>query len=150
MHGEQETSNAPRMTCTLIHVALLGVAAWIYFGGGNEFISGWLTDEPTPSGDLTRRIVLFSFGIALFLRINLTLFYLLKRRFDWAELGGVVFALFLYQVVFALLGGRETGPMDLLDIVAIAIFLFGGYLNTGSELQRKRFKNKLGSEDHEV
>lgn len=142
MHGEQEISNAPRTTCTLVHIAFLGIAAWFYFGGGTEVISSWLNGEPTPSGNLTRRIVLFSFGVVLFFRIGLTLFYLLKRRFGWDELGGVTFALFLYQVAFALLGGRETRPIGVLDVVAIAIYLVGSYLNTESELQRKRFKDK--------
>ncbi|MFQ6115222.1 MAG: methyltransferase family protein [bacterium] len=141
MHGQQETLNAPRIICTLAHIAFLGIVAWIYFGGGTEVISGWLRDEPTLSGNLTRRIVLFSFGIVLFFRISLTLFYLLKRRFDWAELGGVLFALILYQVVFALLGGREAKPIGVLDIIAIVFFLIGSYLNTGSEFQRKRFKD---------
>jgi len=142
MYGEKETTKALRIICTLVHVAFLGIAAWIYFGDGTEVIFGWFGSESPYSGNMARRIILFSFGVVLFLRISLTLFYILKRRFDWAELGGVLFALFLYQVVFALLGARETKPIGILDVVAIAIFLAGSYLNTGSELQRKRFKDK--------
>ena len=81
MHGEQENSKAPRITCTVLHVAFLGMAAWIYFGGGIEFITAWVGSEPKVSGNLARRTVLFSFSVVLFLRICLTLFYLLKRPF---------------------------------------------------------------------
>jgi hypothetical protein len=97
MHGEQENSKAPRIACTVLHVAFLGMAAWIYFGGGIEFITGWVGSEPKVSGNLARRIMLFSFSVVLFLRICLTLFYLLKRRFGWEEFWGVIFALFVYH-----------------------------------------------------
>ena len=139
MHGEQEHSYTTRIICTLLHLVFLGIAGWIYFAGGIEVISGWLGGEPAPTGDLARRIILFSFGIVLFLRITLGLFYLLKRKFGWEEFGGVTFALFVYHVVFALLGAQANTPINALDIVAIALFLVGSYFNTGAEWQRKRF-----------
>jgi protein-S-isoprenylcysteine O-methyltransferase Ste14 len=142
MHGEQETSHATRTVCALLHLAFLGIAGWIYFAGGAEIISGWFSGEPAPAGDLARRIVLFSFGIVLFLRMNLAFFYLLRRKFGWDEFGGVLFALFVYQVLFAMLGASTHTPIGALDVVAIAIFLVGSYLNTGAEWQRKRFKDK--------
>jgi steroid 5-alpha reductase family enzyme len=92
------------------------------------------------AGNLERRILLLSFGVLLFARMTLTLFVLLKRRFPWNELGGVAFALFVYHVGFASLGAGETAQLGILDLVAIGLFLFGSYLNTGSEIQRKRFK----------
>jgi protein-S-isoprenylcysteine O-methyltransferase Ste14 len=141
MHGEQEHSYTTRIICTLLHLVFLGVAAWIYFAGGAEVISGWFSGEPAPAGDLARRITLFSFGVVLFLRMNLAFFYLLKRKFDWEEFGGVLFALFVYQVVFALLGAWKNAPMGALDVVAIALFLVGSSFNTGGEWQRKRFKD---------
>jgi steroid 5-alpha reductase family enzyme len=141
MHGEQEHSHTTRIICTLLHLFLLGVAGWIYFAGGAEVISGWFSVEAVPAGNLARRIILFSFGVVLFIRMNLAFFYLLKRRFDWEEFGGVLFALFVYQVVFAMLGARASTPFGALDIGAIALFLVGSYFNTGAEWQRKRFKD---------
>ena len=142
MHGEQEHSYTTRTVCTILHFVFLVVASWIYFAGGNEVILGWLGGEPAHAGDLARRIILFSFGIVLFLRITLGFFYLLKRKFGWEEFGGVLFALFVYHVVFALLGARANTPIGALDIVAIALFLVGSYFNTGAEWQRKRFKDE--------
>jgi protein-S-isoprenylcysteine O-methyltransferase Ste14 len=142
MHGEQEHSYTTRIICTLLHLVFLGIAGWIYFAGGIEVISGWLGGEPTSVGNLARRIALFSCGIVLFLRITLGLFYLLKRKFGWEEFGGVVFALFVYHVVFALLVAQTNTPINALDIVAIALFLVGSYFNTGAEWQRKRFKDE--------
>jgi steroid 5-alpha reductase family enzyme len=142
MHGEQEQSYATRTVCTLLHLVFLAIAGWIYFAGGAEVISGWLGGEPASAGNLTRRIVLFSFGVVLFIRMNLAFFYFLKRRFGWEEFGGVLFALFVYQVVFAMLGARASTPIGALDIAAIALFLVGSYFNTGGEWQRKQFKDK--------
>lgn len=142
MHGEHETSNSSRIVCTLCHLVFLGAAYWIYFGGGAVFISEWLTGETTLAGNPGRRMALFSFSIILFLRMNLALFYLLKRKFGWDELVGVLFALFVYQVLFSLLGVRENRPIGALDIFAIALFLTGNYFNAGSEWQRKRFKDR--------
>lgn len=142
MHGEQETSHASRIICTLLHLVFLGIAGWIYFVGGAELISEWFGGEPTSAGNLARRIALFSFGVVLFLRMNLAFFYFLKRKFGWEEFGGVLFALFVYQVVFALMGAQANTPFDTLDVVAIALFLLGSYFNTGAEWQRKRFKDK--------
>jgi steroid 5-alpha reductase family enzyme len=140
MHGEQEHSYATRIICTLLHLVFLAIAGWIYFAGGAEVISGWFSGEPVPAGNLARRVVLFSFGVVLFIRMNLAFFYLLKRKFDWEEFGGVLFALFVYQIVFALLGVWQNTPIGALDIAAIALFLVGSYFNTGGEWQRKRFK----------
>ncbi len=142
MHGQTETSNAPRLTCYLIHLLFLALVAWIYFGGGSEVITGWLGLGGRGQGNSVRRLALFGFSLVLFLRLGLTEFYLLRRKFGWSELGGVVMALFCYQVVFALLGAGEARPLGVVDLVAIAIFLVGSGLNTGSELQRKKFKDK--------
>jgi steroid 5-alpha reductase family enzyme len=142
MHGQTETGNAPRIVCTVLHAFFLGIAAWILFGGGVERITGWIFEEPALAGNLSRRVVLLAFGIFLFIRMIVTMFYLLRRRFDWSEMGGVLFALILYQIVFALLGAADEGALTALDAVAIGLFVLGSFLNTYSEWQRKQFKGK--------
>lgn len=140
MHGEQETSQIPRATCTALHAVMVAFAAWIYFGGGAVFLSS-LVGRPCPdAGDFGRRVVLMCFAIAVFVRLTVTFFILLKRRFAWSEFWGVITAIFVYQVVFAVLALCEAHPVGATDLTAIALFLVGSYLNTGSELQRKRFK----------
>jgi len=58
MHGTRETSCTTRLVCTVLHAALLGVAAWIYFGDGGVLVWGWLgVGHPFP-GDFPRRLVL--------------------------------------------------------------------------------------------
>jgi len=127
--------------CTGLHAALLAAAGWLYFGGGLGTAAGWFGMERS-HGDLPRRVVLFSFGVVLFARMGLGLFWLLKRKFAWNELGGVLMAVFVYQIVFALLGGSCQAPIDIADVLAVALFVVGSFLNTGSEVQRKRFKDR--------
>ena len=142
MHGEQETSQAPRWVFTLVHLVFFGIAAWIYFGGGAGVILGLFFGDQAIEGNLARRVLLLSFGAVLVVRMYCTVFCLLKRKFGWEELGGVLFALFIYQDVFALMGAGESRALDSVDILAVAVFIIGSYLNSGSEWQRKKFKDK--------
>lgn len=139
IHGQKETSWVPRVVWIVLHLFLLGVAAWLAFGGGLSVVGGWV-GQPWKAGDLARRVVLLSFGVFFFLRTFLTGVVLLKRKFGWEELGGVVLACAIYQVGFVLLGGREVAPLGILDYLGMTLFLLGSYLNTGSEWQRKKFK----------
>jgi steroid 5-alpha reductase family enzyme len=113
---------------------------WINFGGGASLLSSVLGRPCSSAADPGRRVLLVCFGAALFARLTVTLFVLLKRRFDWSEFGGVAVALFAYQVGFSLLAMCESSPLEAVDLLATGVFVFGSYLNTGSELQRRRFK----------
>jgi protein-S-isoprenylcysteine O-methyltransferase Ste14 len=140
MHGEVETSMTTRYIILIAHVIILNFVTWIYFFGGIEII-GLLSGLPLYPGNLTRRIILLSFGIIYFLRVILTLFYLLKRKIDLKETGAIIGGLIFYQVGFALTGATQSALVDPIDYVAIGIFIIGSFLNTGSEYQRKLFKD---------
>jgi protein-S-isoprenylcysteine O-methyltransferase Ste14 len=140
MHGEQEISNAPRVACSVIHFVFVAFVAWLYFGSGYQTVVGIFGHTGTVAGNQQRLFVMFSFSLVLFVRLLFTLFVFLKRRFDWKEFGGVIFALFVYQIIFALLGVGEEKPLDWLDVIGIALFVLGSFLNTGSEIQRYFFK----------
>lgn len=140
MHGEEETSLAPRTTGVVLHACILGMAGWILLGGGIETVGSWFSQQWLP-GNLPRRIVLTTFGCILFTRLTFTSFCLLKRKFEWGELVGVMFACVTYQIGFALLGATEAASFGIVGIVGIGLFVFGSYLNTWSEIQRKRFKD---------
>jgi len=140
MHGEQEISYVPRVTCTIVHCAFVVFVAWLYFGSGYQTVLEIFSRADTTAGNQARLFVMFSFSLILFLRLLFTLFVLLKRRFDWSEFGGVVFAVFIYQIIFGLLGAGEEKTLDWLDGIGIVLFVLGSFLNTGSEIQRYFFK----------
>ncbi len=140
MYGQEEISYAPRVFSVGMHVVFVAIAAWLYFGGGIQTVGDWFGVTWTP-GPLGRRLIHFAFALIVLVRMSVTMLYLLKRRYNWSEAVAVVFALAIYQVGFAILGARQQRPIDILDVAAVALFLLGSYLNTGSEFQRKRFKD---------
>jgi len=141
MHGEVETSMKTRYFILIAHVIIINFVTWIYFGGGIEVI-GLLFGLTLLPGNLIRRTILLSFGVVYFLRVNLTLFYLLKRRIEWKETGAIIGGLVFYQVGFALSGAAQSALIDPIDYIAIGVFIIGSFLNTGSEFQRKLFKDR--------
>jgi len=140
MYGLDEKSYAPRTVWVTLHLLIVGIAAWLYFAGGITQVSGWFGVSWQP-GDLGRRLLLIAFGIILWIRMTYTAFVLLKRRFDWSEAGPVVGAVAFYQLGFALFGATAATALSAVDLVAVGLFALGSYLNTGSEIQRKHFKD---------
>jgi len=113
--------------------------AWLYFGGGISIIGNWFGQSWYP-GDLGRRLLLMMFSIILWVRMSLTAYFLLKRRFDWMECIAVIGAVAFYQFGFALSGATSVASLSAVDLFSVGLFVLGSYLNTGSEIQRKKFK----------
>ncbi len=141
MHGEVETSLVPRTTWVLAHLVILGVAWWILFAGGYDSISRML-GQKWPVGDPSRGGILFACGVVLWMRMLLGAYYLLTRRFRWGEAIAVIGAVTFYQLGFALAGAGTQEPLSGIDAIGISLFVLGSALTTGSEMQRKRFKDK--------
>ncbi|MGE0430906.1 MAG: DUF1295 domain-containing protein [Planctomycetota bacterium] len=140
MHGQTETTHVPRISWTIVHAALVAFSGWMLLGGGTPVVGSWFGAEWT-AGDAGRRGVLFIFGVILFIRMSVTGFVLLKRKFGWSEAIPVIVAVSIYQLGFGLLGAQTAAPLGPVDAIPIALFALGSFLNTGSELQRKRFKD---------
>ncbi len=141
MHGAKETSFLPRTLWAFLHLLLVGVAWWILFGGGYSAVAGWIGLDGDV-GNWRRRSMLLSFGLVLWVRMTFAAFVLLKRKFGWEEFIPVMFACALYQIGFPLLGAGSQSSLDIWDVAGISMYVLGSFLNTGAELQRKRFKEK--------
>lgn len=140
MHGEQEKTALPRFVWIVAHGLLVACAAWLLLAGGAERLGDWtglLLNGDAPR----RRVLLFLCGVVLWLRMTVTALVLLERRVLWSEVGAVLIALATYQLGFALLGAGAEAPLGVIDAGAVAIFVLGSALNTGSEVARRRFKH---------
>ncbi len=135
----KETSVLPRTVWTVAHLAIVCIVAWVSIGDGLTVLGSW-TGQSWQPGDMGRRLLLMIFSITLWMRMTATAYFLLKRRFDWSECMAVIGAVAFYQFGFAAFGATSPVPLDEIDIVAVALFLAGCTFNTGSEIQRKRFK----------
>ena len=84
--------------------------------------------------------VLIGCSAVYLLRYLLTAFFLLQRGVDWAEAAQVGPFLFALQAFFGFLGSRSSVPWHWVDCIAVSLYVVGSFLNTASELQRKRWK----------
>ena len=139
MHGIKENSNLLRILWFLINGIFLLIAYLICFDESFIWFDSILNVD-FKNGNFYRKCCLLIFGLTMFIRMNLTTFYLLRRKIQIDEFFGVIVAYFTYQIGFVLFGGWNITPIGMLDYIGILLFLVGSYLNTYSEIQRKRFK----------
>ncbi|SMO34178.1 DUF1295 domain-containing protein [Melghirimyces algeriensis] len=144
MHGTYEQSLNTKVAWSLIHALSVLVVGWVLLGNGLEAIlNPFLSD--IPQGNPTRNGLLFFCSIVLFIRMNITGFVFIKRRFGWNETLQVGIWLWIIHLTFAILGGLQSAAISVWDWIGLGLFLFGSYLNTGSEWQRHQFKKKPDS-----
>jgi len=138
-HG---TSTSERRTFYALHAASIGLCAWVVFFGGAVTVARWLGHDMTASVSL-RAVLMFGAAGLYFVRHGVTLYYLLARKITWSEAIGLGTFMIIQEVGLCLLAAGVAGPrapIGPLDGVAIALLVFGSYLNTGSEVQRKWWK----------
>jgi len=128
-----DSSTAPRLVMCGIHLVGVALCTWLLLGAG----------PPSP-----RDTVLLAFVWIYFARFLLTTFHLLERAVPWSEAWTVGVWVLALQVLLAFLGSRSTSPWGPLDIMAVALYVLGSLLNTGSELQRKAWKARPESKGH--
>jgi protein-S-isoprenylcysteine O-methyltransferase Ste14 len=141
MHGKYDRSIAPRLFLTALHAAAVSLVGWLLLGGGLEVLRAKLgTDWGLASP--ARRWLLFGGALVYFLRVIVTTFYLLKRNVGWAETLLISLWITAIDVLFAVLGGfnaRAIGPVAAFGLI---LYILGSSVNTHSELQRKRWKDR--------
>lgn len=128
------------------HLGLVAVCAWFAFFDGTRVVFGWTLPDPQ------RARMLLACAALYWVRHGITLFYLLQRRVDWAEVMGLLPFFGLIEIGLLLVGGGafREGPLALgwLDGVALVLVLAGSCLNSCSEIQRKRWKGDQANKGH--
>jgi steroid 5-alpha reductase family enzyme len=141
MHGEYDRAIAPRLLMTVIHAAAVAATGWLLLGGGLEALQAhwgthWSLDSPM------RRWLLFVAALIYFLRVLATTFVTLKRKMGWSEAVLIAFWVLVINLLFALLGGANPRGTGAVTGLGVALYAVGSFLNTGSELQRKWWKQR--------
>lgn len=137
MYGDKSASIPQKITLLLLETIIILFSWFLLFGNGFETLG--IVKEP---GDLWRRWIIFTFNLIVFLRMLITMFYLVKRKMPWEEAFSIPFAFALYYIGFSWLGYETKHSLDFLDAFGVFLFVFGSYLNTGSELMRDQWKKK--------
>lgn len=140
LYGQYSRSLPQKIIIHVIEVMLIWLSYRILFEDGGAWIG-----EHTGIGntaDSLRRIIIFAFNIAIFLRLGYMMFFLMKRKIPWEESISVPFAFAIYYLGFSVLVLPASEPVDVLDVLAIMIFILGCVLNTLGEVLRHRWKKK--------
>lgn len=141
MYRRDEVSRWPRRAFVIAHLAMAALSAWILLGDGTEVL-GRVVGVSWAAGDPGRRWLLATFALVLWVRMSVTVLVLLGRRFTWQEMALVSVGAAMYQLGFAGLGVTSSRALGAWDGVAVALFVAGSALNTGSEWARARFKRR--------
>ncbi|WP_246059085.1 DUF1295 domain-containing protein [Shimia litoralis] len=120
----------------VLHGCVVTICLWLAFGG-----IVW----PDP----IRAKVLATAAVLYWLRHMITLFVLLQRKVALSEGLGLTAFIAIFEIGFLLLGagvisGKAT-PFGVWDGVGLALLGIGSFLNTASELQRRRWKKRPAS-----
>jgi len=137
LYNKKDRSIPQKTVLLLLEIILIGISFWILFGDGY----GKIVSSGLPvSGNGIRHSILFIFNLIVFMRMCITIFYLIKRHIPWEEAFSIPFAFAIYYVGFALLGYKSASALGLPDYLGIILFIAGSWLNTGSELTRNKWK----------
>lgn len=152
INREHANSRAPKWAFWLLHALALCLGGWLIFADGWPTLGRWAGQEGWGLNDPRRATWILACEGIYFLRHGFTLFYLMQRRVGWGEALGLAAMIGALDVAFLLAGGgawSETAiPFGLPDALALALFALGSCLNTGSELQRKRWKSDPAHRGH--
>ena len=133
-----------KLTFAIGHFLILLICVWLVMLDGWTTLGAWF-GKKWGLADPVRARILLACAFLYWLRQIVTLFYLLQRKVDWSEVWGLLFLFASIEIGFLLLGGGafRDFPIDLgwLAMIATLLLLSGSYLNTFSELQRKRWKD---------
>jgi len=147
MYGETETSRASRIFLNSGHLLAVLFSAWLLFGGGIETVGSWIGRD-WAAGDGFRRGMLLFCSVVYFLRVIATSSVFVKRKMAWSEAVTIVVWVWFIHTFFALLGGMSAEPVTLLERSGLGLYLFGSFVNSGSEFERMWWKAKPENKGH--
>ncbi|NOR82426.1 MAG: DUF1295 domain-containing protein [Ardenticatenales bacterium] len=135
LYGQKSRSILQKAIIILLETVILAASWHLLFGDGLSRMGVDL--QP---GDPTRRILVFSFNCVVYVRMWITMTFLLKRRIPFAEVVSIPLAFALYYIGYSLLVYQTSRPIDGIDMIGVSIFVLGSLLNTVSEMQRDGWK----------
>jgi protein-S-isoprenylcysteine O-methyltransferase Ste14 len=121
--------------------AILVFAWWLLAGGGVGVLASRF-HHSVPAGDHTRRIALAVALTIYYVRLLFTEFVFLRRGVGWNEVFSVAPWILTIVVVLGFAAGTDPAPLGIAAIFAIALFLFGSWMNTWAEFTRHRWKQR--------
>lgn len=139
LYGQHSKSLPQKIVIHLLEILLLWLSFWILFQNGGTWVESKFAMD-NAADQLDRRILIFIFNVVTFARLGYMMVVLLKRKIPWEESISVPFAFALYYIGFSLFVLPTAKPLDIVDFLAIALFIVGSVLNSGGEILRDKWK----------
>ncbi|WP_338896078.1 DUF1295 domain-containing protein [Streptomyces sp. TG1A-60] len=139
MYGGYDASTGPKALVTTCNALAVAAVAWFLFFGGTDTVAGWFGTE-LDHAELLRRELLIALSVIYLLRFIATTFVMLRRSMEWSEAAAVGVWVLIIHATMAYLGGTNAASVGVLPWLGVVLYLLGSYLNTGSEYQRKLWK----------
>lgn len=151
INRSHDASVLPKAGFFVLHLGSVVLCVYMVWGAGIQTLGGWLGQTWSVT-DPARGQLLVAVAALYWVRHSVTLFYLLVRKVEWGEVIGLSLFMVSFEVAFCVLAAGalrdQAIALEALDGVAIALVLFGSFLNTGSEVQRKWWKRHPENKGH--
>lgn len=146
-----DKSTIEKTAFILGHLIIVLFCVWIVFLEGFSKL-GILFDQNWYLSDTKRAYILVACAFLYWFRHMITLFYLLVRKIEWSEVIGLLVFIALFEIGLVIVGGGAFRDYSIepgwLDVLALVFLLFGSYLNSFSEIQRKWWKKNPSNKGH--
>lgn len=141
LYGKQSSSLWQKTTITIAELLLLVLSFAILFMPFGESVFEYVWGSK-PQALPLRKAIVFGFSIIVFIRMKATLFIFLKRQIPLEEVISVPVAFSLYYIGFSFFVINSPEVLGLPDYFAMALFVWGSYLNSFSEYRRHVWKKR--------
>lgn len=133
------------------HLIIILFCYWLIYSDNKEMIAN-LFGKSLSFSDPDRAKILLACAFLYWLRHVVTLFYLLQRKVDWAEVWGLLLFFACFEIAFILIGGGAFHDnyiqLNIQYIFALGLLLLGSYLNSFAEIERKKWKDIPANTGH--
>ncbi|MEE1942551.1 DUF1295 domain-containing protein [Streptomyces sp. TRM 70361] len=141
MYGRHDPSTGPKLLVTACNALAVAGVAWFLLLGGTDTVGDWFGTD-LERADTLRRVLLVSLSAIYLLRFVATTFVMLKRKMEWSEAATVGAWVVVIHGTMAYFGGTNTASPGFLVWLGVVLYAVGSWLNTGSEYQRKLWKQR--------
>ena len=126
---QYNVSFGPKLAFSSCMLATVAISIWLMFAGLTYSDTGLKPYQI--SGDFTRRVLIALCLIIYFIRLQITVWVFLKRKWAWLEaiIISIVMPLVLYS--FAYVGGNNHQSIGAMEIVGGLLYITGSYPRRG-------------------
>lgn len=130
-----ESSAGPRAVLTAANLVGAATAAFLVLA-------------PSSVATPARAWLIVGFSVVYVLRVLITTYVTVQRRVTYAEAALVGGWMFVIHATMGVVASHVPGPLDGWTVAGVVLYLFGSWMNSYSELQRRAWKARPENVGH--